>query len=85
MVVPGLVVSVLISILGWLLLRAIGGVDKKLAELGVKVDGLAAKDSQHSESLVELRVRLSHVESEHANLRAMLRGRRGNVDSEVVG
>lgn len=76
LVVPGIVVSVVLAILGWLLLRAIGGVDKRLAELGVKVDALAQKDGQLSESMVELRVRLTHVETEQASMRSLLRGRR---------
>lgn len=61
---PGVIVSLLISAMGWLVLRAIAGVDKKLAELSVKVDTLGLKDSQHSESIVELRVRMETVERE---------------------
>ncbi len=55
-------VSVVISVIGWLLLRAIKGVDQSIAALGTKVDGLAAQDSLILIQLEGLRARVNTLE-----------------------
>lgn len=68
-------ISLVVAVVGYLVKRAIDANDKEQAELKTavvvgmeklagKVDGLAAQDGQHAVSIVELKVRLAHVESE---------------------
>lgn len=80
-VVSGLVVSVVVALVGYLLKRAIDGVDTKLEALGTKVDGLATKDGQHSESIVELKVRMAHVEGELLQLQRSVQRRRSTDEA----
>jgi predicted nucleic acid-binding Zn-ribbon protein len=75
-VIPALVVSTVIALVGYLLKRAIDGVDRNLSSLVGKVDGLSAKDSAHSEAIVELRVRMAHMETEHRALQSHIQRRR---------
>ena len=68
------------SAFGWLLLRAIHGVDSKFEEHGKKLDVIgttmdakftvmAARDGEHDMKIVAQDVRLAHVEAELVHLR----------------
>jgi hypothetical protein len=73
-------ISVLGSIFGWLLLRAIHGVDSKFEEHGRKLDNitttmdakfsvLVTRDGEHDVRLVAHEVRIAHLEAELIHLR----------------
>lgn len=55
--------SVVVVLVGWLLSRSIKAVDSKLAELGGKVDSLAARDGEHEKSLITLTMRITQLEA----------------------
>lgn len=60
--IPTVVVGLVIAVVGWLLARAIRGVDDKLDRLDGKVDILGKQDVEHSTALVELKVRVAQLE-----------------------
>lgn len=62
------------GLLFWSLNRNVATLDAKLDGLAVKVDALTATDNQMQVRLAELHVRLTHVELELQKLRASSRG-----------
>jgi hypothetical protein len=64
LVLPSVAVSVVVAVIGYLLNRSIGSVDKSLSLVHTKVDGLTAADAATAVQITELRVRLAHVEAE---------------------
>lgn len=60
--VLGLLGSVVPSAVGWLLIRAVKGMDATLASLSGKVDALTNQDTQILIELAELRTRVTHLE-----------------------
>jgi hypothetical protein len=61
-VIPTLLVGLVIGVVGFLLARAIRGIDDKLDRLDGKVDILGKQDVEHSTALVELKVRVAQLE-----------------------
>lgn len=57
-----IVAAVVVPFVGWLLLRAVKGVDSKLDGLHASVNKLAETDTKIQIELAELRTRLVHVE-----------------------
>ena len=62
------------ALLFWSLNRNVATLDGKLDGLAAKVDTLTATDNQMQVRLAELHVRLTHVEVELQKLRAAARG-----------
>jgi hypothetical protein len=58
----GFVCAAIPSLIGWLLIRAVKGVDKALEGLSAKVDSLAKQDTLIMVELAELRTRVTHLE-----------------------
>ncbi len=58
----GALPSAMLAFMGWLLMRAVRGVDDSLANLNKKVDQLAAKDTETLLALEMLRSRITRLE-----------------------
>lgn len=58
----GAVISALVLVVGWLLNRAIGGIDTKLDEMSKKLESTAEKVNGHSEKLAVHDFRISKLE-----------------------
>lgn len=61
---PSLVVSLVVGVMGWLLKRSIDALDRRLEGQDSKLEQLVGKDTALEVQLVEIRVRLAHVERE---------------------
>lgn len=60
-VVVGLIVAVVPSVVGWLIVRAVKGVDDQLKALDKKIDALVERDAQTREAVAELRGRVGNL------------------------
>lgn len=67
--VPALVISLGLSVFGFLAHRAVAGLDKALERIDAKLDAFAAKQGEHASKLIELEVRCRHLEAENGTLR----------------
>lgn len=67
--VPTLIVGLAVALVGYLLSRSIRQLDEKLDKQDAKLDALGNKDAQHSEGILELRLRVGHLEAEQAAMR----------------
>lgn len=54
--------TVLLSVVGFILIRAVKAVDQSLSSLTSKVDGLAKQDTHILVELASLRARVTHLE-----------------------
>lgn len=79
----------LVAIVGWLITRAIHGMDMKVASLGAglgnldtKLDTLAGKNAEQDISLAEVRVRVTHLEMEVSSWRTTQRDLVGFLQSK---
>lgn len=92
MLVPGVLVSIVMVVVGALLKRAIDANDRTqremkdaftagLASLATELRGLAASHSAHAESIVELRVRLTTAERDLLQVQNRVQRRR-STDEE---
>lgn len=61
-VVVGAIVAAVPTLIGWLLIRAVRGVDRSIEALARKVDGLARQDTRTQVDMADVRARLAHVE-----------------------
>lgn len=60
-VVVGLIVAVVPSVVGWLIVRAVKGVDDQLKALDKKIDALVERDARTREAVAELRGRVGNL------------------------
>lgn len=63
--IASVVVGLVVALVGFLLRRAISGVDSSVAGLTGKVDTLAQQSTELMVGLAELRVRVAHLEREN--------------------
>lgn len=63
--IASLVVALVVGLVGFLLRRAIGGVDSSVGRLDGKVDTLAQQNTELMVGMAELRVRVAHLEREN--------------------
>lgn len=66
----GLLATIVVGLIGWLLNRSVRAVDDSIHTLNGKIDTLAATDAQQGKELVSQDVRLRHVEVELGALRS---------------
>lgn len=60
-VVVGLIVAVVPSVVCWLIVRAVKGVDDQLKALDKKIDALVERDAQTREAVAEFRGRVGNL------------------------
>jgi hypothetical protein len=62
--IVGTVVSIVIAIVGYLVVRSVNAMDRQIELLGAEVKALGTKDTQTEIRMAEISVRLAHVEAE---------------------
>lgn len=60
--VLGIIVAAVPAVVGWLIIRAVKGVDTTLEGLRKQVDELVKQDTQTRVEVADLRARLVHIE-----------------------
>lgn len=63
-----LILGLTISVVGWLIIRAVQAVDAQVSGVAAKVDSLVARDTAFEVALTDLRARIVGVEARLADM-----------------